>query len=180
MTAIPQADTSDLQLAADARRGRKDAFATLYERHANGVYRYALLRLSSREEAEDLTETVFLRAWQSLPAYRQDCPFAAWLYRIARNAITDHYRTRREHVSLDEVPECSASPNAGLDAEVIAMRAALASLPDEQREVLLMRFLEGFSHDEVAASLSKSAGACRVIQHRALKAIGRILGDGRE
>ncbi|MHB0877071.1 MAG: RNA polymerase sigma factor [Anaerolineae bacterium] len=176
MAATELAETSDSQLAAVARGGGKDAFASLYDRHAAGVYRYARLRVASREEAEDITETVFLRAWQSLPAFRGDCPFAAWLYRIARNAITDHYRTRRVHQPLEDVADSPLRSDSDRDAEVVTVRAALASLPDDQREVLMLRFLEGFSHDEVAASLGKSAAACRVIQHRALKAIGRILG----
>lgn len=172
-------EPDDLQLVAEARAGGKDAFATLYRRYATGVYRYVLLRVGNGDEAEDLTSTVFVRAWQSLPAFRQDCPFAAWLYRIARNSVTDYYRTRKQHLPLEQADEVAAS-DLTQSHEVAALHQAIGALPDEQREVLLLRFLEGFSHEEVAASLGKSVGACRVIQHRALKAVSRILGDRRD
>jgi len=178
MTAAAPPEPDDQQLVADARAGDRNAFAMLYRRHAAGVYRYVLLRVEGPEEAEDLTATVFVRAWQSLSAFRQDCPFTAWLYRIARNSIVDHYRTRRRHQPLEVVDAVAAPPATSED--VLVVRKAMDALPEEQREVLLLRFVEGLSHEEVAASLGKSIGACRVIQYRALKAISRILGDGRE
>lgn len=176
-----EAAPADTGLIARARNGDDDAFAALYRHYAPGVYRYVFFRVSSREEAEDITETVFFRAWQSLPAFREaEATFAAWLYRVARNAVIDHYRTRKRHDPIDRAAEVAAPPGPEVEDEETAreVRVAVSRLPDEQREVVLLRFIEGLSHAEVATALGKTQGACRVLQHRALKALCRIL-DGR-
>ena len=146
------------------------------------LYRYVYYRVGNRQEAEDITETVFLRAWQALPRFRKEnVALTAWLYRIGHNAVIDHYRASKRHTALDGTVALKGDPLPDVVAaeEAESLRVAVASLPEEQSQVLVLRFVEDLGHDEVAAVLGKSAGACRMIQHRALHALSRILGERR-
>ncbi len=172
---------ADAELVQRAQEGEQRAFGELYRRYLSPIYRYDYYRVGNREDAEDITELVFLRAWQALPRYREtEAGFQAWLYRIARNAVIDYYRSHRNHVPLERAPVSAITlePDAeGLGREEVEdLRQALVELPDEQRDVVILRFIEGFSHGEVAEALNKSEGACRMIQLRALKALSSILG----
>jgi RNA polymerase sigma-70 factor, ECF subfamily len=173
----------EAELVKDAIAGDADAFGALYMRHLDAVYRYALLRVRNGTEAEDLTEQVFLRAWQAMPSYKQyGKDFIHWLYIIAHNLIVDFHRRRDSmHVPLSEEAESEETNEApALDAviqaeDAAALSAAIAQLPDEQQQVIILRFVEGLNHTEVARIIGKSEGACRVIQHRALLALSKLL-----
>jgi len=163
--------------ARDAR-----AFGELYDRFVERVYRYVYFRTGSHTEAEDLTEQVFLKAWEAIGRYRwQGRPFLAWLYRLAHNAHIDHVRSQRPTTSLtnDERPLDLASPSASvelgraLDAEVIA--GALAELTIEQQQVIVMKFIEGLDNEQIAQLMDKREGAIRALQMRALMSMRRVL-----
>lgn len=95
---------SEVTLICYSQRGDRDAFASLYDTHRDGIHRYIFFRVADPELAEDLTSEVFLRAWGNLKTFRIGrSPFAGWLYRIAHNAVIDHYRTRKTVVPLEEV-----------------------------------------------------------------------------
>jgi RNA polymerase sigma-70 factor (ECF subfamily) len=182
MAAVAGTEPSDETLVERARAGEAAAFASLYDRHMEAIYRYVYYRVPTRQDAEDITATVFARALHSLPHFRgQRCSFSTWLHRIAHNAVVDYHRAARGHTSLDAEPAQQlpgaegADPAAGLEA--LDMRAVLARLPEEQRELLLLRFVDGLPHEQVATLLGKSVGACRALQHRALHALARLLGD---
>src|SRR3972149_8109230 len=101
---------SDAELVTRARAGQVEAFGELYLRYFDAIFRYLRTRLSEAQDAEDMTETVFLRAFQSLPNYRErGWPFSAFLYQVARNALTDHYRQRRAETELSQA-EQSGTP----------------------------------------------------------------------
>ncbi|MBI1960910.1 MAG: sigma-70 family RNA polymerase sigma factor [Candidatus Liptonbacteria bacterium] len=171
------------QLILDAMRGGgAEPFGVLYDRHHQRIYRYVYLKVTNREEAEDLTHQVFLSAWQNLKTYRfQGLPFSSWLYRIARNKIIDYYRTRQTHETLEhaETLLVSASKNPADRADdVFAMervRAAIRRLPADQQDVVIMRFVSDMPYRDVAAAIGKTEGAVKVIQHRALKKLKEIL-----
>jgi RNA polymerase sigma-70 factor (ECF subfamily) len=158
-----------------------DAFAQLYDHYANAIYRYCAFQVPRPADAEDLTTQVFLRAWQAIDRYRvTERPFSAWLYRIARNAAVDYHRAASRHVPLpDEAdwPSGNAEPAALVEgAEMTAaLQRALGQLRAEERQVILLRFIEGLSHDQVAAVTGKSVGALRILQHRTLKKLRHIL-----
>jgi RNA polymerase sigma-70 factor (ECF subfamily) len=168
------------QLTARARQGDKEAYGDLYELYLDEIYGYIYYRVSNRADAEDLTEQVFLKAWENLSNYRGDVPFKAWLYRIARNATVDHYRTRKQSVPLDlnepimdkqEQPEQKA-----LNRETaLRLNGAIAKLSTLHQDVIILRFVNGHSTEEIAQILERSTGAVRVLQHRALKAIQGFL-----
>ncbi len=175
----------DSALVTRAQAGDKQAFAVLYDRHVDAIYRYALLRMPNQELAEDLTEDVFLRALQSLDRYRPQQPFRHWLYRIAHNRVIDESRRRGQRdTSLDHLHEQGwqaagdePSPlQAAIRAEnVQAVRKALSDMSADEQAVLTLRFVEDLTYQEVAPILGKSEGACRVLLHRALKRLAQRL-----
>lgn len=171
------------KLVALASKGDVDAFGDLYELHLEEMYRYVRYRINHEQDAEDLTEQVFLKAWAGLSGYRGEVPFKAWIYRIARNTVVDHYRTRKAESPLMEwalppngkgQPEESAlaQETTQLLAQAISRQSAL------HQDVLVMRFINGLSTEETARILERSAGAIRVLQHRALKSLKSYLLAG--
>jgi RNA polymerase sigma-70 factor (ECF subfamily) len=167
---------SDEDLLARARKGDAEAFGDLYERYLGPIYRYLYYRVGDVHEAEDLTETVFLKVWQSLASYRRGrSSFRTWLFAVAHNLLVDHYRTRRSDEALPEGEALIASDPQPEETVMHQERAqlisrVLQSLPVAFQEVLSLRFIHGLKHEEAAAILGKSVGAVRVLQHRALKA----------
>jgi RNA polymerase sigma-70 factor (ECF subfamily) len=152
---------------ADPRR-----FAELYELHFERVYAYVVRRMGSRAEAEDLTSEVFHHALANIGRFEwRGAPFAAWLYRIAANAIADRWqRTARERGN-PVAAEPQAPGDAGL--EEVEERARIfrqvSALPPEQRRVIVLRFVEDKSIREIAGELGRSEGAVKQLQFRALE-----------
>ncbi|MBI2591470.1 MAG: RNA polymerase sigma factor [Candidatus Brennerbacteria bacterium] len=170
----------DKELTKKAKQGDAEAFGLLYDKHLNQIYRFVYLKVSSKQIAEDLTQQVFLSAWQNINSYQQQgFPFTSWLYRIARNAVIDHYRTRRSNVDLEAVAEVASSfdlvGELEVKLELEKIKSALVGLPADYQDVLVMRFIEELSHQEIAAALDKSEGAVRVLQHRAINSLKKIL-----
>jgi RNA polymerase sigma-70 factor (ECF subfamily) len=174
---------SEAELVTRAARGEAEAFGDLYERHVDAIYRYVYFRVDNAAEAEDLTATVFLKAWEALGRYRDnDMRFRALLYRIAHNLIIDRHRTRKSEEPLESADGHSADlreTEAGIIARERLQRlsAALARLEPAQQQVLTLRFIGGLSHAETAQVVGKSDGAVRVLQHRALAALRGWLGQ---
>ncbi len=156
------------------------AFAQLYDRFVKKIYKYVYYKVGATALAEDLTAQTFLKAWENIGAYRDTGrPFAAWLYRIAHNLTVDHLRAQRDMVPLEDAENDVRAPDlvAIVEQKLTAdeLRRALAKLTDDQQQVILLKFIEGYTTEEIAAMLSKDAGAIRALQHRALQALQRIL-----
>lgn len=172
----------DHALVKRAVRGDGDAFGMLYERHLDAIYRYIHFRVGDELHAEDMTEEVFVKAWEALPRYKAgQHPFTSWLYRIAHNLVVDHHRKRQTPTlptaDLERAPDGAALPEAllvkGQTSEDLA--CAVQQLDEEAQQVVILRFVEGLSHREVAHIIGKSESASRVIQHRALTALHALL-----
>jgi RNA polymerase sigma-70 factor (ECF subfamily) len=169
-----------------ARGGDKEAFGLLYDHYHVSVYRFVYYRVGSVQLAEDLTGETFFRALRSMNGFRwQGRDFGAWLMTIARNLVTDHFksgRTRLEQTTEDmstldtetEGPESSVL--AHLTNE--ALLGALRELPQDQQDCLVMRFLQGMSIAETADVLGRSAGAVKQLQLRAVRNLAALLPDG--
>ncbi|MBM7508764.1 sigma-70 family RNA polymerase sigma factor [Nocardioides sp. 31GB23] len=169
-----------------ARKGDVDAFGLLYDHYQGSVYRFLFHRTRSATLAEDLTSETFFRALRSMQGFRwQGKDFGAWLMTIARNLATDHFkagRTRLEmttedmgqHDDATEGPE--AVVLAGLTNEILLK--ALTELPDEQRDCLVMRFLQGMSIAETAAVLGRSDGAIKQLQLRGVRNLAKLMPEG--
>jgi RNA polymerase sigma-70 factor (ECF subfamily) len=156
---------SDDDLLVDAARQDPEAFGHLYRRHLHGVYRYLAARAASQEEAADLTQQVFLQAFQALERYRPGSGgFAPWLFRIARNAATDASRRRRPVVLLDEfIVAPSPSPEASALAleRLRHLRIGIRDLPPAKQDLLALRFAAGLSSREIAVVVGKSEGSVK-------------------
>ncbi len=183
MSETSRPSAADTALIARAQRGETEAFGELYERYLDPIYRYLYSWVGNSRDAEDLTETVFLRSFQALPRYQdRGLPFSAFLYRIARNVLVDHHRQRRAEAPIEEADQ----PGGGageLDEALIRqertliLRRALASLPPDYGEVIRLRLLMGLPTATAAAWMERSEGAARVLLFRALKALRQKLTD---
>jgi len=166
-------------LVARAQQGDADAFGALYDRYQPDILRYLLHHVRDRETAEDLTQHVFLRAWQAIPRYQQrSVPFSAWLYRMARNRMIDHFRTRRPTVdiALLDFPEPAESEARVLAAERrVLLERGLARLSPNHREVLVLRFVLEHSAAEIGAIMGRKEVTVRGLQLRALRALRKEL-----
>ena len=174
--------TADIGLLINgAVSGNADDFGRLYDLYVERVYRHIYYRVGNTKDAEDLTQQVFLRAWKAIGRYQKtSSPFLAWLMRISHNMVIDFYRLKKDITyldselaskDLDSFPERLAEEHYNQQQ----LRKAILQLPDEQQQVILMSFIEGFTYAEIASSLGKSEGAIRVIVHRALKKMRHML-----
>jgi RNA polymerase sigma-70 factor (ECF subfamily) len=171
------------QLIEKAQNGDADSFGLIYEQYAEIIFRFTYSQLSNYQDAEDLTEEIFLRIWRSLPTYQQKgVPFVAYIFRIARNALIDHYRQAahsRNQVPFEEelVGHAVFEPEqqAALNTDQMEIRAHLQELREDYRNVLILRFFSGLTTEETAEALGKSPGAVRVLQHRALASLKKLV-----
>jgi len=172
------------KLIKKAKKGEKEAFGLLYDKYAAVIYRYFFLRLGGQKEiAEDLTQEVFLDVWRNIGNYNvKGVPFVSYLYTVARNALTDYWRTKRKYVDFEDLAESSFVAYSNdventLDEkrEMEIIKKALGYLEPAYQEVLIMKFVEDLSNKEIASVLGKSEGAVRVIQHRAIKQLKKHL-----
>jgi RNA polymerase sigma-70 factor (ECF subfamily) len=169
-----------------ARSGDKEAFGQLYDHYQPSVYRFLYYRVGSMTLAEDLTAETFFRALRSMHSFRwQGKDFGAWLMTIARNLTADHFkagRTRLEQTTEDM--QTLDSTSEGPEIEVLssltneALLRALGELPTEQRECLIMRFLQGLSIAETAEILGRSSGAVKQLQLRGVRNLAKLIPAG--
>lgn len=176
-------ETPEAELVARAVKGDQEAFGDLYEEYLDPIFRYIYYKVSNTSEAEDLTEAVFLKAWEAIGAYRLgDIPFKAWLYRIAHNVVVDHYRTRKNVAPIENYLWLSDDGKSPEEAAIWQERVtllikAMSQLDESYQQVLSLRFVSELSHAETASVMNRSEGAVRVLQHRALNALRECLND---
>jgi RNA polymerase sigma-70 factor (ECF subfamily) len=169
------------KLIKSAITGESSAFGRLYDEYQPKIYRFILIKVGHREEAEDLTHQVFLKAWQNIATYEErGLPFSGWLYEIARNQVIDHYRTKQVHTPLDFLEDhlvAEDNHEQSLDRQISLkkIRTLMSKLTPEQEDVLLMRFVDDLSVQEVSKIMKKSEGAVKLLQHRAIKRLRELL-----
>jgi RNA polymerase sigma-70 factor (ECF subfamily) len=160
-------------LIASAAEGDADAFEELYRTYVGGVARHVRLRLGRADE--DAVAEVFVRAWAGISSYRDlGRPFGAWLFGIARHVIADEFRARSRTIPVAEPPEHAVEP---MTAELLALREAIDRLPDDQRQVVELRYLAGLTNDEVAAAMDTSTSAVNTKRWRALLVLRDVLKE---
>lgn len=161
-------------------------FEKIYDKYIEKIYRFIFLKVSSQEIAEDLTSEVFTRGWQSFQ--KDNCDIKnpqAFLYQIARNLVIDHYRQKDQAqlISTDSLPliedESNLEEKAILKLEVNNVKAVLAKINDDYREIITWYYLDELSVPEIAKILSKSEDAVRVQIHRALQALRNLVSTVR-
>jgi RNA polymerase sigma-70 factor (ECF subfamily) len=163
-----------------------EAFGRLYDIHVDRVYRHIYYRVGNEQDAEDLTQQVFLKAWQAIPRYKKMAsPFIAWLMTISHNLVVDFYRTRRDKAYLEaeilaDGPASNPEQAAEASSEQRRLRRAIRKLGSDEQQVVILRFMEGFQFSEIASVLSKKEGNVRVILHRALVKLRSILENDKK
>ena len=184
---MPPADAerTEPEIVAQAIQGEIDAFGRLYDLYLDSIYNFIFYQVSSREEAEDLTEMVFLKAFEKLAEFRDQKVmenFRAWLYRIARNLVIDHYRTRKPTTHLDpeapiEASDLAPETEVQLRDEIREAMNVIRELEEPFKQVIILRFIEGLAYREVAEIMEIKLNYVRVLQHRALNMIRTRLED---
>lgn len=162
-----QIETADVRRAA---LGDHDAFERLYRAHVGRVYSLAV-RMVGREQADDLVQEIFLRAWSKLGTFRGEAHFGTWLHRLAVNHILRRRSTWRRREAL-RVPSAgvldrAVAPRKRASAEALDLERALERLPDRARQVFVLYDVEGWSHEDVADALGVTVGTSKSQLHRA-------------
>jgi RNA polymerase sigma-70 factor (ECF subfamily) len=164
-------EPEEYELIRAARQDPK-AFGGLYLRYAEPVFRYLYSRLGNVHEAEDLTAQTFLAAFESFKSFRQEGHFSSWLFTIARNKAMDHFRGRKDATPIDdlhEIPSGSDPLNAVIQSEqAAALSKLIRELPEEERELLRLRFLAEMSFPEMAHFLHRNDEAVKKTVYRLL------------
>ena len=182
---MSQVTESEERLLIEAAQKDPSRFAELYEQNFHRVYAYVSRRVRDRAEIQDLTAHVFQQALANLNKFKwRGAPFAAWLYRIAANAVAD--QARRKLRESNDRPDISTEQSVPNDFELIERRArlfmAVETLPEDQRRVIAMRFADEKSIREIADELGRSEGAVKQLQFRGLEnlrnRLGREMTDG--
>ena len=186
MTLNPEPEPSEervdelIRLAANLDR---EAFGELYRLYAPRIHRFVAYQVNDRVLAEDLTNQVFMRAMKAIGRYQHHSvpQFNAWLFRIARNVVVDHWRAKRDTVSLDEALATERGETLDAHFESLARReelqVAMQKLTEDQREVLVLRFGMGMSHREIAERMGRNEEAIRALQFRAIRSLRAIMDE---
>ena len=156
---------------AAAKAGDWDALSYLYSRYADDVRRFVQSIVRDRHEAEDITHDVFAKLMRAIQKYEErEVPFAAWIMRVARNAALDHVRSRRQ-IPVEEVWISDNGHEQTSFEYTHALKAALADLPESQRQVLVLRHIGGLSPNEIAERLGKTEASIQGLHHRGRAAL---------
>jgi len=161
------------------RSGDSDAFAFFYDKYVKSIYRFVYIKVGNKQIAEDLTQDIFLKIWQHLVDKKNVKSFQAFIFRIARNTVVDHYRSAKQELPLEYMPESVElvegvilTADKNMDAAILLKE--ITKLKSEYQEVLLLRYVEDMSVDDIAHVTGKDKNNIRVIIHRALNKLKTI------
>jgi RNA polymerase sigma-70 factor (ECF subfamily) len=176
----PQKEEEIENLVIASQRGDSEAFGKLYDIFVDPLYRYAYYRAGAAE-AEDLIELVFLKSWENIKQYRpRERSFSSWIFRIAHNVVVDFYRSQRPQDELSEniidhreEADSRALANRRFDNEVLGK--AMLELKDRYRQIIILKFMNDLTNEEIGYITGRSQAALRILQFRALRKLRRIL-----
>jgi RNA polymerase sigma-70 factor, ECF subfamily len=178
-------DAGIRSLVKKAKGRDPEAFGMLYDEYVDQIFRYVYYKVGNLAESQDLTGQTFLKAFENIDSYEmRDVAFSSWLYRIAHNLVVDFFRreARRENVPIDDQPP-TVSPRGNpvetvlADLESERLYKAMHKLTHNQREVLVLKFIDNLSNAQVAEIMGISVGAVKSTQKRGLLSLNRILGN---
>lgn len=179
------ADTGIRNLVRKAKARDPEAFGRLYDEYVDQIFRYVYYKVGNFADSQDLTGQTFLKAFENIDSYEvRDVAFSSWLYRIAHNLVVDYFRreSKRESVPIDEQPPAPSTRGnpvetvmADLDSE--RLYRALHKLTHNQREVIVLKFIDNLSNTQVAEIMGISVGAVKSTQKRGLLSLNRILSN---
>lgn len=172
-----------------AKKGNQEAFGQLYDKYITKIYRFIFFKVETKSEAEDITQQVFLKAWQNIYSFKnkKGARFSSWLYRIAKNAVIDHYRTKKEYIDIEDIKYDKEFASSSDIEEKIQntkkfkeVKKAIQNLSEDEQEVVVMKFVDELSNKEIGKILNKTQGTIRVIQYRALKKLKNFFEEKNE
>jgi RNA polymerase sigma-70 factor, ECF subfamily len=177
---------TDQELATKTVAGESAAYGCLYDRYVDQIYRYIYFRISHRQDAEDLTEAVFIKTYETIREKGRNIEsIKSWFYQSAKNLVIDYYRTHKTSLPLDELTGMGDNQNS-LESQLILeegqrrLKKAVEMLQPLQQMIIVCRFVNRLSHEETAQIIGIKADSLRVLQHRALKKLRKILEECRE
>ncbi|UCC17038.1 MAG: RNA polymerase sigma factor [Dehalococcoidales bacterium] len=179
----PEDESSEIEkFVTLAINGDVEAFGELYTYHVKKIYRYVYYNVhNNKERAEDITQEVFLKAWRAIGSCKgKEKTFSSWLYRIAHNLIIDIIRKSQKQLSHEaELPEEIRDKSDGMEIslEQRDLLKVIDVLSPNQRQVILMKFIEDMDNQEIAETMGKSTGAIRILQMRALEVLRKTLSE---
>ena len=170
------------QTLKKAQAGSNEALADLYNAYFQRIYSFTFYRVSHKETAEDLTEDVFVKAFEKIRGLTELEAFEGWLFQIARNKVIDYYRSKKQVVALEEIEstleyETNVVDLVNLQTQQALFIKLLKELSPEQQQVIKLKFLEDIDNDVIAQMLDKTEGAIRVIQHRAISKLKELIDE---
>ena len=176
-------EMTDAELVKQVQAGQTAAMSKLYQRHRTAVFRYTLSKVYDPNLAQDITGEIFLRVVSHLPRYKvTDVPFTVWLFRIARNYTITHQQKENRYQLMpisdtNELSRAEDNPARIVESqlELEWIWGGLQQLDEQQREVIVLRFISGLSLKEVATTLERTVGAIKTLQHRGIKALRTAL-----
>ncbi|MGB0757469.1 MAG: RNA polymerase sigma factor [Patescibacteria group bacterium] len=164
---------TDAILVDRVAAGDTGAFEVLFKRYSAKIYRFIYFRIKDQAIIDDMVNDLFLKIWEMIQSDTRIKNFQALLYKMTRNAIIDHYRTRKEHLDIDTATDITTDEDifeaVSLEDDIRAMLKVMDDLQDSYKEILQLRYIEDLSHDEIAEVLDKTTGAVKVQIHRAIK-----------
>ena len=165
-----------------AANGDRRAFERLYRNHVDRIYSVCMRMVSDRSRAEELTQDVFVRAWEKSKTFRGDAAFSTWLHRLAVNVVlnerqSESRRRKREDDGVEDMDEFAANAVRPLPVPGLALdlERAIATLPPGAKKVFVLHDVEGYTHEEIGAMLGVTAGGCKAQLHRARMLLRRVL-----
>lgn len=171
------------RLVVESQKGNAESFGELYDIFIDGIYRYMFFRVGEHE-AEDLTELVFLKAWENIRQYKSsNSGFSSWIYRIAHNLVIDYYRLykhRTEELSenvVDHRLEAQTMERAHRSLNNGIVTSSLMQLPSDYRQILVLKFVEDLSYGEIGEIMGRTQAALRILQLRALRKLKQLLDE---
>jgi RNA polymerase sigma-70 factor, ECF subfamily len=175
---------TDADFLREFRKGNKEAFSGLVEKYSKPITMMILRMVKDLEEARDISQTVFLKAYEGLPTFMMNSSFKTWLYRIAMNAANDYIRKRKPNImpdSMDDFAGPAASPGEQLDRlrYLEQLKRAIEELPEKQRLTLQMRIYDELNYKEIAKVLGGTAGSARGNFFQATRTLRLKLGSGK-
>jgi len=167
---------NEQEIIINCQAGNLDDFAKLYDKYIKKIYDFTYYRILHKETTEDLVSKTFFKALSNINKYQAGKgSFPSWLYRIARNTIIDHYRTKKEVTDIDDVWDLSSNEDIPRDADnkqkLEKVEQYLKKLKPEQREIIIMRVWDGLSYREIADITDKSEASCKMMFFRTINAL---------
>lgn len=164
----------ETELIVRCQKGDSEAFGQLYDLYIKKIYDFLYFRTFHKETAEDLTDTVFTKAFERIKQYNEaKGKFSTWLYQIAKNTLTDYFRTMKTAENIEDIWDLSSGANLEKDADAVLLlekvQARLKQLPSMQRDIVVMRVWDGLSHKEIADLLDITEGNSKVSFARAVE-----------